>query len=377
MRHGCRLGWAGLGVLATLLLSAPAAPAAPPANDDFSASLTTTSTAPTTFTGTLGGATAQSGEPNHAGAAESPGCTGPACMQTVWWGWTAPRSGLVTMTTCDRVENTLNTQLAVYTGDAVDALDEVASNDDAWDPVAGRGMCTAQESVLSFRATAGTAYRIAVAGLGRDQHLTLRVSYRPFAYIDAWPGVRVNPERRPLTFRLLSPEPGAQLRCRMDGDPFGDCSEFERYWDRSFSEGAHMLQATATAGGDTFAFPASEPFIVDTTPPETAPDGAPRELSGSGYWWEIPLASSQRNQEQYFACSIDGAVRLRCAPAYTDSGKGEIGLIWQCAGEHTVDSSAVDAAGNIDPSPVHTTVTVPESAGTGACAAPEVSGGAP
>src|SRR4051794_39704777 len=129
MGHGRHCGWV---LVAALALPAPAL-AAPPANDDFSASLSTTSAAPTTFAGTLDGATAQPGEPNHAGTAESEGCTGPACMQTVWWGWVAPRAGLVTMSTCDRVENDLNTQLAVYTGTSLGSLHQVAANDEAYD----------------------------------------------------------------------------------------------------------------------------------------------------------------------------------------------------------------------------------------------------
>src|SRR3954453_2496688 len=151
MRHGCRLGWAALGVISVLLVAAPAAPAAAPANDDFSASLSTTSSVPTTVTGTLGGATAQPGEPNHAGAASDSGCTGSACMQTIWWGWREPRSALVTMSTCEGVEGRLDTPLAVYDGDSVGALHDVVSSVDAVDPAANRGMCpSGQERLVVF-----------------------------------------------------------------------------------------------------------------------------------------------------------------------------------------------------------------------------------
>ena len=70
------------------------------------------------------GATSEPGEPNHAGNAAG---------QSLWWRWTAPANGSVQVDSCDSGAsfNEFDTVLAVYTGDAVDALSAVASNDDA------------------------------------------------------------------------------------------------------------------------------------------------------------------------------------------------------------------------------------------------------
>ncbi|MCL5061574.1 MAG: S8 family serine peptidase [Candidatus Thermoplasmatota archaeon] len=89
-------------------------------------------------------ATPESGEPAHAGTGGG---------KSVWWQWTAGASGTASF---DTRGSGFDTVLAVYTGGGVSALAEVASNDD--DGSAGNA------SGLSFAATAGTAYRIAVDG---------------------------------------------------------------------------------------------------------------------------------------------------------------------------------------------------------------------
>ena len=90
-------------------------------------------------------ATKEPGEPNHAG---NPGGA------SVWYAWTAPSSGRATMNLCYSEFDTL---LAVYTGDVVSALTEVAADDNSG--------CSPQSRV-TFTATAGTTYRIAVDGAG-------------------------------------------------------------------------------------------------------------------------------------------------------------------------------------------------------------------
>jgi lysophospholipase L1-like esterase len=88
------------------------------------------------------------GEPNHAG---DPGGA------SVWYSWTAAKPGKVRVAACSF--GSLDSLLGVYTGSAVDALVEVASNDNA--PGSG---CSSGSSSLAFNATAGTTYRFAVDG---------------------------------------------------------------------------------------------------------------------------------------------------------------------------------------------------------------------
>jgi hypothetical protein len=90
-------------------------------------------------------ATRESGEPNHAAADGE---------QSVWWTWTAPASGNVSVTTWG---STFDTALGVYTGNFVNDLTLVASNDDEIALVR-------RTSRVSFAATAGTPYHFAVDG---------------------------------------------------------------------------------------------------------------------------------------------------------------------------------------------------------------------
>lgn len=112
-------------------------------NDDFvDAQVLTGATG--TASGSTRLASKEPGEPYHAfkfGEA------------SIWYRWTAPSNGTVTFTTCG---STFDTVLAAYTGPAVDDLTYVSSNDD--------GTCPAriQQSVMSFAATAGVTYHIAV-----------------------------------------------------------------------------------------------------------------------------------------------------------------------------------------------------------------------
>ena len=86
-----------------------------PPNDDFdSPSILAASGS---ITGTNSGATTEPGEPNHLGISGA----------SVWFQWTATENGFLTV---DTVGSNFDTALAMYSGTAVNALTELASNDD-------------------------------------------------------------------------------------------------------------------------------------------------------------------------------------------------------------------------------------------------------
>jgi hypothetical protein len=117
-----------------------------PANDDFVDAVVISGTSGS-VTGSNVNATKESGEPTS--------IAGNAGGATVWYAWTAPSNGALTLTTAGSGFNTL---LGVYNGNSVNALSNVASNDDA-----GGGLTT---SSVTFNVNAGTTYRIAVDGAG-------------------------------------------------------------------------------------------------------------------------------------------------------------------------------------------------------------------
>lgn len=115
-----------------------------PANDAFASRITLSGTA-ITVSGSNAGASAESGEPRHAGY---------TARRSVWWTWTAPEDGIAIVQT---VGSTFDTLLAVYTGTTLAGLAGVASNDDRGADVTSR---------LTFYAEAGARYQIAVDGYG-------------------------------------------------------------------------------------------------------------------------------------------------------------------------------------------------------------------
>ena len=114
----------------------------PPVNDAFADAETLTGALPIAASATNVGAGRQAGEPGHVGDLGG---------ASVWFSWTPDTSRTVVIDTCDSDFDTL---LAVYTGDAVDALTPIAANDD------GCG----ERSAVDLKVTAGQTYRIAVDG---------------------------------------------------------------------------------------------------------------------------------------------------------------------------------------------------------------------
>ncbi|WP_287130846.1 IPT/TIG domain-containing protein [Candidatus Cyanaurora vandensis] len=129
----------------------PPAPTAPKiqaptvvANDNFTAAIPLTGSTFSTL-GTTVGATRELGEPQHGNTWGG---------KSVWWSWVAPISGTISLSTQG---SSFDTTLGVYTGTSLYELTNIAANDDI-DPKTNRN------SELTFKATAGQLYRIAVDG---------------------------------------------------------------------------------------------------------------------------------------------------------------------------------------------------------------------
>ncbi len=77
---------------------------------------------------------------------------------TIWWNWTAPASGIATISTNDRGGNatTFDTQLSVFTGNSLGTLTLVANDNNSG---------TGTNSLLEVIVTGGTTYRIRVDGV--------------------------------------------------------------------------------------------------------------------------------------------------------------------------------------------------------------------
>ncbi len=112
----------------------------PPPNDNFANQIPLTGETATT-TGSNRGATGEVGEPAQSGP-----------INSAWWSWTAPNSGIYNI---DTRGSNFDTWLSVYTGSALPNLTLIGVDDDSAGNLA---------SLVSLNATAGTTYRIAVDG---------------------------------------------------------------------------------------------------------------------------------------------------------------------------------------------------------------------
>ncbi len=87
-------------------------------------------------------------------------------------------------------------------------------------------------------------------------------------------------------------------------------------------------------------------FTVDVTPPDTTITGGPAGSTSSA----VATFSFVSEAGATFQCRVDGSPYTACKSPYTFTGLAE--------GDHRADIRAVDAAGNIDPSPATRTWNV-------------------
>jgi hypothetical protein len=148
-------------LLATMLVScgliaAETTPAiaAVPANDNFANATTLASATSVSISGTNVEATNEAGENS-------------CCFEynSVWYRWTAPKTGNYRLELCG---SSFNTHLKVLTGTAVSALETVAENDD--DPGCG---ADGKRSRLTFVAGAGQEYKLQIGSQFLNQTGTI------------------------------------------------------------------------------------------------------------------------------------------------------------------------------------------------------------
>jgi hypothetical protein len=125
-----------------------------PANNDFAnaAAVSLVNNAATLTASSLN-ATKETGEPNH--APNEPGGA------SIWWRWVATANGSLAVATAG---SNFDTLLAAYTGSAVNALTQLAANDDSVTPEQDSSPTRPRTSIVTVPVTAGTTYYFAVDG---------------------------------------------------------------------------------------------------------------------------------------------------------------------------------------------------------------------
>ncbi len=198
------------------------------------------------------GTTTEGGEPVHAGITNA---------HTLWWAWTAPKTGKVTISTAG---SAIDTVLAVYTGDILGTLTPVVGNDDV-----GRSL----QAAVKFFAVAGETYKIAVASddvgavkllisyLGANVYTGLLRAPRP----DAPAGIisfSLN-ERLSFTSSFTLGKQRVRFRSSLTSDPqsfhlvfVNGSGSFDTTVVTADSIGTDRIEGTLDFGGDTYPFTA-------------------------------------------------------------------------------------------------------------------------
>ncbi len=208
------------------------------------------------FFGTTEGAGREVGEPAHGGSS-----TG----ASVWYTWTAQRSGPTTVYFCN---GSFHPVIDVYAGTALGALTSLGA------PSPGASsldlMCSLGDAAGTvFPALAGETYAIAVDGADGDWgSFELRLREAPLPRIPRPPQTLIRKEMKihgSTAKVLFTAQGGAEARflCKLDRRPFGRCSSPKTY--RGLSAGRHRLAVVAIAldeFGDRDPTPAVRRFRI-------------------------------------------------------------------------------------------------------------------
>jgi hypothetical protein len=149
------------------------------------------------------------------------------------------------------------------------------------------------------------------------------------------------------SFSFSSTEANSTFQCSLDGAAFSSCTSPQSY--TNLSEGQHSFKVRAIGGaaGNVDPTPASVTWTVDTTAPDTTITSG---LSGTVKDKAASFSFSSTEPNSKFECSLDGATFSSCTSPTKYNGLKD--------GQHTFRVRAIDAAGNVDPTPATNSWTV-------------------
>jgi hypothetical protein len=159
----------------------------------------------------------------------------------------------------------------------------------------------------------------------------------PDTQIDDHPAAITNQGHARVTFHAAGRADG--FTCQLDATPAAPCaSPFEI----DLGDGEHTLRVAAALDDAIDTTPATATWRIDTVPPETAIASGPPPLDNS----QAPEFAFSGTDDQAgavsFECSLDDAAFTACTTPATAAVTD---------GNHRYRVRAVDAAGNVDPTP--------------------------
>jgi hypothetical protein len=142
------------------------------------------------------------------------------------------------------------------------------------------------------------------------------------------------------TFSFTSTEAGSTFECSVDGGVFASCTS--PWTPAPLGDGKHAFQVRAIdPAGNTDKSPAkAKPWTVDTTPPNTTITATPANPTTST---TAKFKFKSTELKSTFQCNLDGVGFTSCKSIQSYTGLS--------VGPHSLEVQAMDAAGNIDPTP--------------------------
>jgi ELWxxDGT repeat protein len=170
----------------------------------------------------------------------------------------------------------------------------------------------------------------------------------PDTQIDTGPTGTIAVDQASFTFAGNPGADTAKIQCRIDEQPFADCTSPIDF--TGLTDGSHTasFRAEDAAGNQDFT-PATRNFTVDTTAPDTTIDTGPSGTiavdQATFTFGGDPAGDTAKVQ-----CQIDSDAFADCTSPRTFTGLAE--------GLHTATFRAEDAVGNQDPTPATLSFTV-------------------
>ena len=140
------------------------------------------------------------------------------------------------------------------------------------------------------------------------------------------------------SFSFISSKPASRFQCALDAEAAQACTSPRP--QAGLSDGPHTFTVHAVdAAGNAALAPATHHWTIDTVAPDTALLTAPPALTSA----TTAAFTFSASEPSTFRCALDGAPAADCASGASFGPLGE--------GAHTFAVTAVDLAGNADPTP--------------------------
>jgi len=150
----------------------------------------------------------------------------------------------------------------------------------------------------------------------------------------------------PTVAFTFTSEPGTTFQCRVDSGSFSGCTS--PFTITNLTDGSHTFSVRAVdAAGNVDASPASRTWTVDATPPETTITGGPPAGSTTGPGVSFTFSSEAGAT---FECRLHTGTFSPCTSPQSLTGL--------TTGVYTFSVRAIDAVGNVDPTPATRSWTV-------------------